>query len=1023
MHESGQPETVVDPGAEPSGGAEAEPPGVVVEHLADGSVLAGAGMEIGDVLLRWRRPPSPPANPDPLEGEIQTVFDGFHVQTEQAPRGTITFLARRGEDRRVFVAPQGFWGLRLRPVMEGDVLERYSEGLRLIPTGSSVYQGLTLWRELLVKSEFQPDLARHQWMRLRLGMIWAQSGRQQKAQKTLRSLLHRAVHPMVRWLAMCARAEVLASGLTFGIGEEQERRDFEKIEGVLDDLLEFQAANWNYRLQHAYVLHFYGLALMRRSLTMRRYSHRWEDAYDRERAEDLLVGALRSFEKWAPGSDQATACKHDLEFLHSLKIPGDESRELEARVDQVGRRLSAVRMVAGLFRGDVRIDRQELIASGLAYATVSNRQGEEATKDDPVTAWNCFNAALRAARMSGENSEHLAALHHLGRLALREPALLPRGPYRREQTMGYLDQAIELAEKLMTDQAELAGFVYDIATDVSRQDSCCSEHFLKRARRIHRAVVAPSLPLAERLNAFGRVAADIGDYQQATRLHQDALDIQEAAAPRGPEILISLNGLARLAEVQGELDLAEEVDRHALEIEEEIRPASAELAIRLGDLGRLNEKRRQLEIAENYFRRALETWDAAGADAGRREAFGHHNRLGAILMARGDLAAAEKLHRKALEAATRLAPGTLPEAMSRLHLGAICEGRGDLRQAERLYQKALRFSDTEGKLFNVSLFLAVRRARFYDSESAEQLDVNLARFKALAEKARAASQGQGAPNSCPPSIDLLLRSWIVRFDLMDKDYRPRAMEAVEGWLEGLTFDGDFETLVLTEWRSQALRRRQLEKLEFTIENLSRFCRLSCARGDLDMAEEYNDLCSLLCEARWVMRSLQVQPDPDRQARKPVRDPFAVLALDNFAHLCRARGEVEKVAEVAWKLLSYEERHDPESLEAAGCHYLLAECASGQGDAATARGHYDKALLIEDRLAPGSARLARTLHALASLCRQEGRQRDALRFIERALDARSEQLARLGGTDEQRRRFLEGLGHYDRLARELRQAGS
>ncbi|MCP4591679.1 MAG: hypothetical protein GY842_13140, partial [bacterium] len=49
-----------------------EPPlrGVVVEEVAEGSALARAGLQAGDLVLGWERLPAPPANPEGKQGEI-----------------------------------------------------------------------------------------------------------------------------------------------------------------------------------------------------------------------------------------------------------------------------------------------------------------------------------------------------------------------------------------------------------------------------------------------------------------------------------------------------------------------------------------------------------------------------------------------------------------------------------------------------------------------------------------------------------------------------------------------------------------------------------------------------------------------------------------------------------------------------------------------------------------------------------------------------------------------------------------
>src|SRR6185295_1857605 len=78
---------------------------VVVEGLEPGSVTERAGLKPGDVLLRWERAASPPANPEPAGGTLASPFDVDDVEREQAPRGDVTLYGTRGGEALALAIP------------------------------------------------------------------------------------------------------------------------------------------------------------------------------------------------------------------------------------------------------------------------------------------------------------------------------------------------------------------------------------------------------------------------------------------------------------------------------------------------------------------------------------------------------------------------------------------------------------------------------------------------------------------------------------------------------------------------------------------------------------------------------------------------------------------------------------------------------------------------------------------------------------------------------------------------------
>ncbi len=122
-----------------------------------------------------------------------------------------------------------------------------------------------------------------------------------------------------------------------------------------------------------------------------------------------------------------------------------------------------------------------------------------------------------------------------------------------------------------------------------------------------------SAQLAHSLSGLGRVLDALGEYEQAQRNHEEALQLRrEALGPRHPSVSHSLNNLAYLSMNQGHLEQAEHYFEESLEIRREVfGPEHHMVAYVLTSLGDTALERGDLERARQRFARALEIWTAA----------------------------------------------------------------------------------------------------------------------------------------------------------------------------------------------------------------------------------------------------------------------------------------------------------------------------------------------------------------------------------------------------------------------------
>jgi hypothetical protein len=102
-------------------------PGVVVERATPGFAGEAAGLAADDVILAWSRAANLPASPEAGHGQLRTSFELQDVEIEQAPRGTVTLLGRRGTSPMQWTMPPDEWRLVVRPQLPGEVLVRAAE--------------------------------------------------------------------------------------------------------------------------------------------------------------------------------------------------------------------------------------------------------------------------------------------------------------------------------------------------------------------------------------------------------------------------------------------------------------------------------------------------------------------------------------------------------------------------------------------------------------------------------------------------------------------------------------------------------------------------------------------------------------------------------------------------------------------------------------------------------------------------------------------------------------------------------
>src|SRR5579872_3093142 len=82
-------------------------PGVVVESIEKNFDGDKAGLQPGDLLLRWSR--------GDAHGDLFSPFDLTQVQTEQSQSGPVTIEGFRGAEKKTWSLVQNQWRIKTRP--------------------------------------------------------------------------------------------------------------------------------------------------------------------------------------------------------------------------------------------------------------------------------------------------------------------------------------------------------------------------------------------------------------------------------------------------------------------------------------------------------------------------------------------------------------------------------------------------------------------------------------------------------------------------------------------------------------------------------------------------------------------------------------------------------------------------------------------------------------------------------------------------------------------------------------------
>jgi len=170
----------------------ADPAGIVVESIRQGSTGDKAGLLSGDVLLAWSRDPAPPANPYGAAGTFATPFDLTEVFVEQVPRGNVTLIGRRGAEALRWVLPGGspsaWQELETAPILSEELLTLYQSGREAAADGR-FGAAVEAWRSAAAAALSRGDRILSVWLQVHAARALAKAQEWAAADRLYREAL------------------------------------------------------------------------------------------------------------------------------------------------------------------------------------------------------------------------------------------------------------------------------------------------------------------------------------------------------------------------------------------------------------------------------------------------------------------------------------------------------------------------------------------------------------------------------------------------------------------------------------------------------------------------------------------------------------------------------------------------------------------------------------------------------------------------------------------------------------------
>jgi CHAT domain-containing protein/tetratricopeptide (TPR) repeat protein len=532
--------------------------GVVVENVTKNAEAWKAGLQEGDVLLRWSW--------DVSGGEIQSPFDVLALESEQRPRGAVTIEGLRGTERRAWTLGLDAWYLETRPNFSGTLRSVYLEARQTAKAGDLV-KAAELWRSAKEQKSGPAWLA--PWLQLQVADSLAKANQWKEADQ---------VYEKTAQQAEVAGPIVASQFFKLWAGTFWARNQWDNAEKYYQKAAEIAQESGAY-LAQAGCLNNIGLMGFNRG--------------DLAKAQKYYSQSLEIKQKIVPSSPYVAGTLNNLgNVAASRGDPGkaekywSEALAIKSKFSPGSLDVASTLVNLGILaddRGD--LDKAEAYyIQSLAIQTKLNPLGAGAA----------------------------TSLKNLG-LVFRE-----RGDLERAEE--YLLRSLAIWDKNDPDGLDVAKAVNDLGlVAMDRGELEKAEEYFRRAASINEKLAPDSIGLATNLINLGTIDLGRKDPARAEQHLQRSWAILEKQSPEGLEAATTLAELGDLALYRDDLPKAEELHRRALAIREKLAPRSTIHAETLAALASVARRKGQPEAAASLYEQALNALEGQTARMGGGE--------------------------------------------------------------------------------------------------------------------------------------------------------------------------------------------------------------------------------------------------------------------------------------------------------------------------------------------------------------------------------------------------------------------
>ncbi|KAK3341084.1 hypothetical protein B0T25DRAFT_329824 [Lasiosphaeria hispida] len=217
-----------------------------------------------------------------------------------------------------------------------------------------------------------------------------------------------------------------------------------------------------------------------------------------------------------------------------------------------------------------------------------------------------------------------------------------------------------------------------------------TQHALQLRKRTDDEEVPPDL-----LSKVGTSFYNLGKYQEAEQMHQQALQLSEkVSGQEHPDTLTSMNNLALVLRGQGKYQEAEQMHRRALQLREKVLGQEhPDTLTSMNNLALVLQSQGKYQEAEQMHRQALQLREKVSGQE-HPDTLASMNNLALVLQSQGKYQEAERMHRQALQFSKKVSGQEHPDTLTSMNnFALVLRSQGKYQEAEQMHQQELQLRE------------------------------------------------------------------------------------------------------------------------------------------------------------------------------------------------------------------------------------------------------------------------------------------------------------------------------------------